>query len=36
MLPGMKGCDWVINIAALYSYWESDNSLYKKINVEDP
>ena len=34
ILPGMKGCDWVINIAALYSYWEPDNSLYKKINVE--
>lgn len=34
MLPGMKGCDWVINIAALYSYWEPDNGLYHKINVE--
>jgi dihydroflavonol-4-reductase len=34
LLQGMKGCDWVINIAALYSYWEPDNSLYQKINVE--
>lgn len=34
MLPGMKGCDWVINNAALYSYWEPDNGLYHKINVE--
>ncbi len=22
LLEGMKGCDWVINIAALYSFWE--------------
>jgi dihydroflavonol-4-reductase len=33
VLQGMQGCDWVINLAALYSYWERDNSLYKKINV---
>ena len=33
ILKGMNGCDWVINLAALYSYWERDNSLFKKINV---
>jgi dihydroflavonol-4-reductase len=30
---GMKGCDWVINLANLYSMWVPDKSLYHKINV---
>jgi nucleoside-diphosphate-sugar epimerase len=30
---GMKGCDWVINLANVYSMWLPDNSLYHKINV---
>ncbi len=34
VLRGMKGCDWVLHIAALYSFWEPDNSRYKAINVD--
>lgn len=34
VLHGMQGCDWIINLAALYSYWERNNSLFSKINVE--
>ncbi len=34
VLEGMQGCDWVINLAALYTFWEVDNSLYHAINVE--
>jgi dihydroflavonol-4-reductase len=30
---GMKGCDWVINLANVYSMWLPDKSLFYKINV---
>ncbi len=31
---GMKGCDVVINLANLYSYWEPYNRIYRDINIE--
>jgi dihydroflavonol-4-reductase len=34
LIKGMKGCEAVINLANLYSFWEPDISLYKKINIE--
>jgi dihydroflavonol-4-reductase len=34
LLQGMKGCDWVANVANVYSFWEPDNRVYKKVNVE--
>lgn len=33
LLKGMKGCDWVIHLAGLYSFWEPDKRLYREINV---
>jgi len=30
---GMKGCDWVINIAAVYKFWVPDKRIYRDINV---
>lgn len=33
VLEGMKGCDWVVNIAGLYSFWEPDKRIYRKVNV---
>jgi len=30
---GMKGCDWVVNLANVYSMWLPDKSLFHKINV---
>jgi dihydroflavonol-4-reductase len=36
LIEGMKGCDAVINLANLYSLWEPDMSLFKKINVMVP
>jgi dihydroflavonol-4-reductase len=30
---GMKGCEWVIHLAGLYSFWEKNNRLYKDINI---
>ena len=34
LLKGMEGCDTVINIAALYSFWEPDKSIYSRINIK--
>lgn len=31
---GMKGCDWVFNLANVYSFWEADKTIYRKVNVE--
>ena len=33
LLEGMKDCDWVINIAALYSFWEPNKQIYSDINI---
>ena len=33
LLEGMKDCDSVINIAALYSLWEPNKKIYNEINV---
>lgn len=34
ILPGMKGCDSVINIAGLYSFWEPDEKNYSAVNID--
>jgi dihydroflavonol-4-reductase len=34
LLEGMKGCDWVVNLANVYTLWEPDRQIYRKINVE--
>ncbi len=34
LLKGMIGCDWVINLANLYSFWEPDRKIYNKVNIE--
>jgi len=31
---GMTGCDGVIHLANIYSFWEHDKSLYSKVNIE--
>ena len=33
VLAGMKGCDWVIDIAGLYAFWVPDKRAYIKVNV---
>lgn len=33
LLEGMKGCDWVINLANIYSYWEPNRRSYTDVNV---
>lgn len=34
LLEGMRDCNWVVNLANIYSFWEPDNRVYKKVNVE--
>jgi dihydroflavonol-4-reductase len=31
---GMEGCDWVVNLANVYTYWEPDKSIYYRVNVD--
>ena len=30
---GMKGCDWVVNLANVYSFWEPDKRVYEEVNI---
>ena len=32
--PGMQTCDWVVHLAGIYSFWEPDKSIFRKVNVE--
>jgi dihydroflavonol-4-reductase len=34
LLEGMAGCDWVVNLANIYSWWEPDKRVYSKVNIE--
>jgi dihydroflavonol-4-reductase len=34
LLKGMRGCNWVVNLANLYSFWEPDPQRYTEINVQ--
>ncbi len=33
ILAGMKGCDWVINLANIYSMWEPDKKIFADVNI---
>ncbi len=33
LLEGMKGCQWVINLANIYSFWEPDKQIFSEVNV---
>ncbi len=34
VLEGMKDCQWVINLANIYSFWEPRKQVYTEVNVE--
>ena len=34
VLEGMRGCEWVVHLASVYSYWEPDKDIYRSVNVE--
>lgn len=33
LLKGMKGCEWVVNLANIYSFWEPDKNRYSEVNI---
>lgn len=33
LVAGMEGCDWVANLANVYSFWEPRKALYREVNV---
>ncbi len=33
LLEGMKGCDWVVNLASLFEFWVPDGRAYQAVNV---
>ena len=33
LLRGMKSCDWVVNLANVYSMWEPNRDIYFQVNV---
>jgi dihydroflavonol-4-reductase len=34
LLAGMRGCDWVVNLANFYEFWTPDRHVYHKVNVD--
>jgi nucleoside-diphosphate-sugar epimerase len=30
----MKGCDWVIHLANVYSFWEPEGRIYSIVNLD--
>jgi dihydroflavonol-4-reductase len=34
IMQSMTGCDWVVNLSNIYSWWEPDNRIYKHVNVK--
>jgi dihydroflavonol-4-reductase len=30
---GMRGCDWVVHLAGVYSFWEPDDTVFADVNV---
>lgn len=34
VLKGMRGCEWVVHLANVYSFWEPDKGVYRRVNVE--
>jgi dihydroflavonol-4-reductase len=33
ILEGMKGCDWVVNLANIYTLWEPKKQIYSDVNI---
>ena len=33
LLEGMRGCQWVINLANLYSFWEPKKQIFSDVNI---
>ncbi len=34
LLDGMRGCDWVIHLANIYSFWERRKAVFTEVNID--
>jgi len=34
LISGMRGCDWVVNLANFYEFWNKDTHTFDNVNVE--
>ena len=34
VVAGMEGCDWVVNLANVYSFWEPRTEIYAEVNID--
>lgn len=34
VLAAMRGCDWAVHLANLYSFWQPDRALYAAVNID--
>jgi dihydroflavonol-4-reductase len=34
VVEGMRGCEWLVHLANVYSFWEPDKGIYRRVNVE--
>ena len=34
VIAGMEGCDWVANLANVYSFWEPRKAVYREVNID--
>ncbi|MGM0689634.1 MAG: NAD-dependent epimerase/dehydratase family protein [Bacillota bacterium] len=34
IIRGMQGCDWVVHLANIYSFWEPNKNIYTEVNVK--
>jgi dihydroflavonol-4-reductase len=34
LLKGIKGCDWIVNLANIYSFWVPNRQIFMDINIE--
>lgn len=34
VIAAMRGCDWAVHLANLYSFWQPDRALYAAVNIQ--
>ena len=34
LLKGIKGCDWIVNLANIYTFWVPNRQIFTDINIE--
>jgi dihydroflavonol-4-reductase len=36
VVEGMRGCDWLVHLANVYSFWEADKTVYQRVTWKEP